>query len=152
MSVMQNCFLHGITHACVLIHIEGSIVKSLTVVIQVVTPVRVVPHVKTLLMVWLIVLTVLAHQDMMESSVVTILMNVLPVLAKMVDFVLITLIVIHVCAKQILKESTVKLLFGTFAHLNRVLTVEHARGQEKREETIPAFVLQILQDETALLT
>ena len=58
--VMQASFLHGTTHACVLIHILGIIVKNLTAVTQAETPVRMVRLVETLQMVLLIVLFVLA--------------------------------------------------------------------------------------------
>lgn len=46
-----------------------------------------VQHVKTLQMALMTVLTVPVHLDMMESSVVRILMNVHLIHAKMVDFV-----------------------------------------------------------------
>ena len=85
--VMQTSFLHVITRACVPLHIKGNTVKNLTVVIQGGTPVRMVQHVKTLQMALMTVLTVPVYLDMMESSVVRILMNVHLIHAKMVDFV-----------------------------------------------------------------
>lgn len=152
MSVMPGPFSLEIILACALVHIMGSTVKNLIVVILVVTLAGMAQHVQISLMALLIVSTALVHLAMMESCVVTILMNVHQIHVKMVDFVWTTSILTHVFANQNLNVITVSVLFQTLVHQGHVKMEEHAKGQEKKEKTTPAFVSQILQDETALRT